>query len=584
MRNSKITLALIGLACSLTTTFAATIQRGNLLIDLDTGEITIVNTNSEYQSLIEDANNSTNNTGSSSEPTTPTTPDTTTNTGTNTITTGVVIPTTSSILSQAIARGYAHGITKFDNETDFQPDNAILRQEAAKMFMQAVDLFDYTDTSGLSANCSFSDLEGVPADLLSFINTICSHTIMVGSQWQFRPFGTLTQAEGITLISRLANEGDLTTTSQGVWREKYRHYVTANKLLAHSSISYNTIDQKVSRADIIIMLYTLSQSEGLSSPDTGTNTPTPPTNSSSNISIGKGITDDPEFLTALLWMYNNGLTQYPDAENYNPYDLLTREWGAKFFAIYDKKFDTHTTTGTNCNFSDIASSTQKDHINSVCTAGIMRGDGKTFRATDTISKAEFMAAMLNMINEPSTATDTLTRQQSVYNKALSLELISQADLATFDKALTRYEAALLIYKFYIKNRFIASLNSTNTTHNIIATVSQDNSATGSNQQKVFIDVNTIDNKDFTNGFIDIMGTNYALVKKQISQYFPTSYIRYGDIKDITNDTVIGTISFTIGQQWLSKSIMEGYISFDDNRIFTITASNQSPYYLITKLR
>lgn len=73
------------------------------------------------------------------------------------------------------------------------------------------------------------------------------------------------------------------------------------------------------------MLYTLSQSKGLTAPSVTNPTPIVPTNSSSTVSIGKGITDDPEFITALLWMYNNGLTQYPDAENYNPYDLLTRE-------------------------------------------------------------------------------------------------------------------------------------------------------------------------------------------------------------------------------------------------------------------
>ncbi|MBP7884689.1 hypothetical protein KAZ93_00620 [Patescibacteria group bacterium] len=42
---------------SMSCAFAATIQRGNLLIDLDTGKITIVNTNNQYQSLIADSNN-----------------------------------------------------------------------------------------------------------------------------------------------------------------------------------------------------------------------------------------------------------------------------------------------------------------------------------------------------------------------------------------------------------------------------------------------------------------------------------------------------------------------------------------------
>lgn len=276
--------------------------------------------------------------------------------------------------------------------------------------------------------------------------------------------------------------------------------------------------------------------ESTTSPST-TVTPTIPTTSSSTVSIGEGIANDHEFTTALLWMYQAGMTQYPDPENYNPYDLITREQSAKLFAIYDKKFDTHTTTGATCALTDIGSSTMKDSINAVCLAGIMRGDGKIFRPTATITKAEFMAAILNMIAE-SPSTTTTARQTATYNKALSLELVSQSDMATFDRALSRYEAALLLYKLYIKNRFITSLTNANTSHNIISSVPQEQNSTGTDQQKVFIDVNTIDNKDFTNGFIDILGTNYALVKKQVSQYLPTSYIRYGDIKSITDDTNI----------------------------------------------
>ncbi|MBP7884692.1 S-layer homology domain-containing protein [Patescibacteria group bacterium] len=115
----------------------------------------------------------------------------------------------------------------------------------------------------------------------------------------------------------------------------------------------------------------------------------------------------------------------------------------------------------------------KDAINAVCVAGIMRGDGKTFRPTATITKVEFMAAMLNMIGESPIVNNTTTRQTATYNKALTLELVSNADLATFDRILTRYEAALLLYKLYVKNRFIASLNNNDVTHTIISSVQQD---------------------------------------------------------------------------------------------------------------
>gem|GEM_PF-5824773 len=59
----KKTLSLwfaIVLVCVMTIVQAAnTIQKGNLIIDLDTGEITIANDNAEYQSLLEEANSTT---------------------------------------------------------------------------------------------------------------------------------------------------------------------------------------------------------------------------------------------------------------------------------------------------------------------------------------------------------------------------------------------------------------------------------------------------------------------------------------------------------------------------------------------
>ncbi len=84
---------------------------------------------------------------------------------------------------------------------------------------------------------------------------------MIGSAGQFRPLGTLTQAEAVTLIARLANRGDLTTTSAGARREKYRNYVVNNKLIKNTSLSYNTINEKVSRGDIMIMLSNIAQAQ-----------------------------------------------------------------------------------------------------------------------------------------------------------------------------------------------------------------------------------------------------------------------------------------------------------------------------------
>ena len=70
MSLKKIIITSLLLYFSTSLLFAAnTIRRGNLIIDLDTGKITIANDNAEYQSLIDE-------------------PSTNTTTGQNTISTG----------------------------------------------------------------------------------------------------------------------------------------------------------------------------------------------------------------------------------------------------------------------------------------------------------------------------------------------------------------------------------------------------------------------------------------------------------------------------------------------------------------
>ena len=102
----KIIFSLVCVIISITTTFAATIQRGNLLIDLDTGEITIVNTNSQYQSLISDSNtiNTDSTTGTSSDTIDNGTTPADTSSGTAVITDSSSPTISTSPLAQAITR------------------------------------------------------------------------------------------------------------------------------------------------------------------------------------------------------------------------------------------------------------------------------------------------------------------------------------------------------------------------------------------------------------------------------------------------------------------------------------------------
>lgn len=548
------------------------IRRGNLIINLDTGQITIANDNAEYQSLLTDGSDNTSSTGNSWSGLT------TTGTNTNlTGTTGGTItheaPITTgtqetivwnSELERAINRWYTNKLTSYGEVTWFKPNNNITREQAAKFFLEWSKLLQYKGS--YDGNCNFNDTAGAEPTLKSYINEICWVWLMKGNWISFNPFSTLTHAEAITILARIASQNGEFATND-IRRQPYYDYINELNILP-DHINTTTMDQAISRGDLMILLFRLSSTIKI---------PTS-TTSSSSLSLGAGITDDPEFTTALLRMNNAGMTKFRRASDYNPFWVLTREQAAHFFSAYDQKFDNNTTTYSPCSFNDITQSSFQTAIQYVCDKWILHWGAWKFRPYDGIVKSEFIAGILNMINEY--PTDSWNRQNNVYKKALSLEIIEKADLATFEKPLTRYEAALLFHKLYLKEQFKNNLLNANSDYTVISSLDQ----VSNGQQKIFIDINSIDNKDFTNWFVKLLWQNYKLTKKQVTQYFPTSYVRYGDLLDVVEDTTVGNISISIGQQWIRKVLIDGYIALEgDSSYYTITPIDNEPgYYTIEK--
>ncbi len=296
--------------------------------------------------------------------------------------------------------------------------------------------------------------------------------------------------------------------------------------------------------------------------------------------------DTPRFTTALLRMYHTNMTIYRKASDYNPFNILTREQAAKFLSIYNKNFAEETTGINNsivCKYTDVADSWLKEYIINTCEKWIFRNNS-TFGPDNEIIKAEFVEAILNMLHEKPTVTTGMTQSQALVRRALELEIISKADLNTFDKPITRYEVALMLSNLHLKNEFIKNLKDTSATYSVISPVEKDTTIYPVWQQKVFIDINSIDSKEFNNGFINIFGKSYKISKKEIITYFPTSYSRYGELSDINNDTDIWSISMAIGQKWWSKMLIEWFIAFPETKeIYSIYPTSQIPYYMITKI-
>ena len=564
--------------------FAADTCQGNICIN-GSGAIYMQNNDTIYNELVS---------GLSGATTTGTTTTWSVNTGTNltgTTTTGATTtwsifkPTGSntagaSQLDEAILRWYTNGLTMYTTITDFNGNNALLREDASKLIYQAARTLWYKGTT--FNECTFSDLTTVSDSLKQNIAEICkAGGLMKGDKGEFFPFRKLNNAEAITLIARIAGIKD-TTTSSARWTA-YLNYVKKLGILNGTDIHEGTMEKTITRWDLIILLHRLGKvydkyygdfSQAIDNP---ANLPTGTSNSS--VSIGAGIVDTPRFTNSLLWMYNNDMTMFWKASDYDPYNVLTKEQAAKILSTYRKKFITTTKEKVVCKYTDIANSNLKTYIDDVCNYGIFPNT-TTFDPGYNITKVEFVRAILAM--QWLSTSDSTT--QTVIEKALEAELITSSDLTTFDKPITRYEVAIMLHTLYLKNAFIKNLNDNNSIYYVISATSDQNSG-ATTTQKSFIDITTIDSKDFNNGYISIFNNVYKINKKETINYFPTSYSRYGTISDINTDNVIGTITLAIGQKAWTKVVVEGYIIFQNTaEIFTIMPTNTAPYYTITKIK
>ena len=593
----KLFIALWILSINAISIFAADICQWNICIDPN-WSIYIKNNETIYSSLIDEPTNTWWNTNtwillntwiniSTWQINTGTSLNTwTSNNNTNTVTSyKSSFSNRNEELDEAIWRWYTNELTIYDNITDYQANNLLLREQAAKLFYQSALVVEF---NGEPYNeCSFSDINNVSDSLKENIKNVCTlWWLMKWNNSLFSPTKNLTYAEAITVIARIAWIKN--TNTKYAWRTPYLSYVKNLWILKNTNINENTMENKITRWELIVLLYRLSitynenwgnlydlWTKELDS----INLPSDNNSSNSLVSIGAGVIDTPKFTTALLRMYHSNMTVYWKASDYDPFNVTTREQAAKLLSIYSKKIEnTNINNNITCNYTDTKSSSLENYIIDACKKWIFRNTN-TFNPSNAIIKSEFVTAILNMLQEKPWTWETIS------SKALELEIISKADLNTFDKPITRYEVALMLSNLHLKSEFIKNLKDTSITYNVISPIDKDTTTYPAWQQKVFIDINSIDSKEFNNWFINLFGKTYKITKKEIINYFPTSYSRYWEITDLTNDNEIWSISMAIWQKWWTKALIEWFIAFPDTKeIYSIYPTNQIPYYMITKIK
>lgn len=161
------------------------------------------------------------------------------------------------------------------------------------------------------------------------------------------------------------------------------------------------------------------------------------------------VAQDQEFMTALSWMREKGLTRFSSPSAYAPYDLVTREQAAKFYSEFSvnilyKIMDMN----KYCEFDDLAKAdkTLKNSILVSCMLSLFKWTNGSFFPKQQFTKAQAIAVLIRS-TDGILAEDTIPRWKAYYEKAISKWLIKpDTTPEAMDKNITRYEMALLLYR------------------------------------------------------------------------------------------------------------------------------------------
>lgn len=497
-----------------------------------------------------------------------------------------------SELDNAIAWMYSNDLTKFPTKESFMPDNIITREQMAKMISQAYTVLWYPEKRG-SNPCQFGDFDTADPTLQPFITQSCQRDI-IGWWWgNFHPFVTLTRAQAIAMIIRIF-EGQKSDES---WDPRYRNYIVKAQAMWLTTQDHTAnFDVPIPRWDVAILLYRFKQaSENTLARDAlvqRLRTISVPGNQkidalrlSDNIGLltqNVGIGNDPELREATFRMFQQWLTTYAQAEEFRAFDQLQRQEAARFLGQFHQQFllswwlDT-VPNSPQCRFSDLAAAREelRSFIIYSCNVWILRGQQWFFSPTHSMTKAEFLAAMIRMLGdafpEPTIRAWQVWREP-YFEIWLQLWLVNPMDRVAFVRnyPITRYEVAVILYRFRIKYRMLTNLNAGILENQLLALVDENPiTVNGRREAKVYITTTKLADQNFTVWFIDLMDKRYKITREKVDRFFHNNFVWYGTIIDLDTDQPIGTASFVVS----NNIVVEGNIR---------PHGNQATYYMIRR--
>lgn len=157
---------------------------------------------------------------------------------------------------------------------------------------------------------------------------------------------------------------------------------------------------------------------------------------------------DEEYLQAFAWMRASGLTSKDTPEAFMPGSTMLREHLSRFVAYFGLGNQClEPDMQASCDFSDLsaADETLQKYITLSCQLGVLRGSAGMFMPSKSVTKAELATALVRMLDGDK-SEDGPVWYANYFTAAKALGLTKDASWANWDKPVSRYEAALMLYR------------------------------------------------------------------------------------------------------------------------------------------
>jgi hypothetical protein len=304
------------------------------------------------------------------------------------------------------------------------------------------------------------------------------------------------------------------------------------------------------------------------------------------------IDTESEFIEALFFAYDTWLTAYKDINSFMPYSVLTREQWAKMLGVFaERVLWLQPIENSACTFKDahLADHSLRAYIISSCTMGVFKwsSDGH-FYPTQWLTKAQWLAAIIRMFEWWMLDESTDPWYLNYFYAAREMWLTRESWPYGLDRPLTRYEIALLLYRFYLKYRLLslAGAKIENQVINTITDVQQN--PDWSQSATITVDPWLLLDRNVDHLYATIFGQEYKMSKEKLVLQFENAYSRFGSLYLVERDVIgnktekyVWNVNFNIVNWVVTDWVIRPFLI--SPIYYSIVINELPPFYTIVEV-